>query len=382
MKPYSTHRTVLRRRTNAGYIVLTFALSALVIIGMVGVSVDVGRAYIAKSEGQVFSDSAALSAALELDGTPAGLARARAQVAANTNKWNFNTSSFGTVTTSFSQSISGPWEENPASAAGYLYAKASTSANVPVFFMGMFRNAQHGSAPSSFTTPVNTAAVAGQELKTTFSEGLFPFSPLAHNGTGPTYGLTPALPGPPQTEGGIYTFRWAANPKLTGNNPNVCQDDRTQSMIDLAQSGNGSERGYIEDTSASVIRQAIGGDAQTVTRSIGDTVNMTGGAKGTERTAIANRIASDTNSTAATYWDYVNSGTGNGQRIVAMPINSGAPNYTIVQIGAFFLLPANNYSQSGNTAWCAEYIGAYVQGGKAGVTGTSAAGAYVVRLVQ
>lgn len=370
MAPYTKSKQLKRQRSTAGYTAITFALSSVVIVGMVGIAVDVGRAYISRSEAQVFTDSAALAAALELDGTAAGLARARTQVTANSNKWNFNTSSFGTVTTSFSTSVAGPWEQYPSTATGYLFVKTQTAVNVPASFMGMFRSLTpnaNGTGQQASSITVGASSVAGQEQKTTFSEGLFPFSPYAHPQPGDPVGLTPGVQ---------YTFRWAANPKVSSGN--VCQGDQTG--IDLSQQ-QGNERGYIEETSASTIRQAIGGDYQTIIRNVGDSVNMTGGAKNTERTAIQTRIATDTNSTAPNYATYLASGTGNGQRVVAMPINSGAPNNTIVQYGAFFLLPVGNYPQGGNQAWCAEYIGAYVQGGNAGGAGGNS-GAYVVRLAQ
>jgi Flp pilus assembly protein TadG len=364
------HYSRKSRVRTAGYTIITFSLASVMILGMVGLAVDVGRAFISRSEAQVFTDSAALAAALELDGTTAGLDRARAQVTANTNKWNFNTSSFGTVTTSFSTSAAGPWEQSPGSATGYMFVKTSTAVNTPAPFMGMFRSLTpniSGTGQQASAMSVGATSVAGQEQKTTFSEGLFPFSPYAHpNGTDPI-GLTPGVQ---------YTFRWASNPKISSGN--VCQGDQTG--IDLSQQ-QGNERGYIEETSANTIRQAIGGDYQTTVRSVGDSVNMTGGAKNTERTAILNRIATDTNSSATNYAAYVASGTGNGQRVVAMPINTGAPNYTIVQYGAFFILPSTEYGVGGNQSWCAEYIGAYVQGGDAGGAGGNS-GAYVVRLVQ
>jgi hypothetical protein len=67
--------------------------------------------------------------------------------------------------------------------------------------------------------------------------------------------------------------------------------------------------------------------------------------------------------------------------VVAMPINRGYPSYEVVQIGAFFLRPASSYQQGGNQEWCAEYLGAWVQGAKT-KGAMDGSGAYVVRLVQ
>ena len=163
-------------------------------------------------------------------------------------------------------------------------------------------------------------------------------SPYAQSTTGPYFGLVP---------GQQYTLRWASTPKLNGNN--VCPGDNQQAIIDLAQAGGGSERGFIESTSASVITSTIVDDYQSVTRSIGDTVTMTGGAKQTELSSLIQRVNQDNDVTSLTFAQYMAGGQGTGRRIVGAPINTGSPNYQIVQIGAFFLLPASQYSNGGNS---------------------------------
>ncbi len=160
----------------------------------------------------------------------------------------------------FSQQSSGPWATNPPTAAGYRFVRVRASAAVPMSFMRVLGQ------PS--TRSVSAQAAAGQVPKYGFREGLFLFSPFAHDPSGhPNYGLVP---------GQRYTLRWAASPRL--NKPNtLCPGDATQSMIDLARAGGGEERGYIEQTSASVIRETIVADYQTVFRQIGESVAMTGG---------------------------------------------------------------------------------------------------------
>jgi hypothetical protein len=223
-------------------------------------------------------------------------------------------------------------------------------------------------ASTDFTAGVNASSSSGQEPKNRFKEGLFPYSPYAHTTAGPHFGLVP---------GQRYTLRWAAHPRL---NNNVCAGDNQQAMLDLNDAGGGSERGYIEETSASVIRQAIEGDYQTVWRGIGDSVIMTGGAKSAELDAVINRVHQDSNSYAPSYTSYASDGNGNGRRIVGAPINTGYPNYTVVQIGAFFLLREQDYIKGGNEPLCAEYLGPWVQG--ANHKGAGEAGAYVTRLIQ
>ena len=359
---------------------ITAGVAIIVLIGMVGLAVDIGRMYIAKSESQIFTDSASLAATLELDGTSAGIERAKGRAATNPNRWNFQTSSYSSYSVAFAKTLDEEevWQANPANPSGYKYARVQTTVDVPVYFLSLFMSGSPGTpGPSAYVavsaptykTAVKADSSSGQEIKNTFREGTFPFSPLAHDTTAPHFGLVP---------GERYTLRWAANPRL---DQNVCPGDNSQAMIDLAEAGGGSERGYIEETSAAIIRQAIVDDYQTTWRGIGDMVNMTGGAKNTERTALITRVGQDSNSSAPNYTSYVAGQNGSGRRVVGAPINTGYPDYEVVQIGAFFLLKAEDYDQGGNTAWCAEYLGPWVQGAKT-KGAADGSGAYVVRLVE
>jgi hypothetical protein len=354
---------------------LTTALSVFAIMGMTGLAVDLGRMYVAKNETQSFVDSAAISAALELNGTLAGFDSARQEVDSSANRWNFGTRSFVDPVVEFSVDSAGPWESNPGSAVGYRFARVTSGVDVPLSFIQVIAEGE--------TREVNAQAVAGQLLKTSFREGLFPFSPFAHPDTiaeldaDPVSGLVP---------GNIYTLRWSPTAKVS--NPNtMCSGDTYEEMIDIAKAGGGEERGYIEDTSADILREAIVFDRQTVFREVGDSVWMSGGAKQTQKDALVERVRQDTEAgrSAQTFNEYFNHGNpvGNGRRLVAAPINVGEPGgYEIVQIGAFYLLNEEVYlaNAGGNKPFCAEYVGAYVQGSSS--PGAGGSGYYVVRLVQ
>ncbi len=331
---------------------------------MTGIAVDLGRMYVAKNETQAYVDSAALAAVLELDGTADGVARAQGLVAANGNRWNFHTSSFNGTITEFSTNQNGPWEGNPPLPLGYRFVRVGSGVSVPLSFIR--------AVVSQSSSLVRAVAVAGQELRNTSSEGACPFSPLAHNNVGPHFGLTPGVP---------HTLRWAANPKISTGN--VCDGDAIQSIVDLSKAGGGSERGYIEDNSAAVIRNSIVYGYQTEARSIGDHVVMTGGAKQTQRDAIQDRIGQDSDQASATYAGYKAGGGGNGRRVLVCPINTGFPDNTIVQYAGFFLQTAPKYPSGGNKPFCAEYIGPYLQGtSNGGAGGAADSGLYVGRLFQ
>jgi Flp pilus assembly protein TadG len=373
----SNGRSETRKKSReGGFTLLTTAVCLIALTGVVGLAIDVGRMYIAKSEVQNFTDSASLAATLELDGTWQGINRALARVSSNPNKWDFVSTAITQTNTYFAQNESGPWVVSPTDPAGYRLARVVAGVDVQLTFMSAFMGTKPTLpvGPAAFlmlqsTMTVKGDSAGGQEPKNTWSEALFPFSPYAQSTTGPYFGLVP---------GQQYTLRWASTPKLNGNN--VCAGDNQQAMIDLAQAGGGSERGFIESTSASLIRSTIVDDYQTVTRSIGDTVTMTGGAKQTQLTSLIERVNQDNDSSSLTFTQYMAGGQGTGRRIVGVPINTGSPNYTIVQIGAFFLLPASQYSNGGNSAFCAEFLGAWVQGARN--QGAGSPGAYVARLIQ
>ena len=355
-----------RRR---GYVLLSVGAASIVLMGAVGLAVDLGRMYIVKGEAQTFADSAALAAVLELDGTSAGITRANAAVANNPNRNTFGTAGFTGTTVEYSQSSTGGWSTNPGNPAGFSFARVNATVAVPIYFMSL--------AVSKSQTNVVASAVAGQVPKTTFGQGLFPFSPYAHDLVGPDFGLE---------TGKQYTLRWPSNPKFgNGNGANVCQGDNSNAMVSVATAAGGSERGYIEDTSASLIRATIIDDVQSIFRSVGDLVAMTGGAKQSQLDSLHERINQDTDTTSTTYSSY----TGNGRRIIAAPINDGGTplgsNNRIVSIGAFLLTRTGDYGNGGNQAWCAEYVGCWLQGSShrcAVNVGSNGGGAFVARLIQ
>ena len=350
-----------RNNRQKGFTLLAAGACSIVMIGTLGLSVDLGRIYIAKNETQTFLDSAALDAVTELDGTSEGFQRARDAVSSNLNRAVLGTRSFTGTQTFFSTTQNGPWETNPPTAIDYRFLRVDGNVPVESYFVQIF-----GGAASN---TVRGLAVAGQIEKTEYREGSFPFSPLAHNNVGPDFGLVP---------GEKYTLRWASNPRVGINS---CAGDNEQGYIDQAEAGGGSERGYIEETSSSIIRQAIEGDYMTRPLEVGDSVFMSGGAKQTQRDSIIGRVGQDTDSASATYAEYVANRTGNGRRLILVPINTYHPDYRIVGFRAFFLLQSSDYGSGGNTPFCAEYVGSYSGGSKhKGASSTS--GAFVPRLLQ
>jgi hypothetical protein len=270
------------------------------------------------------------------------------------------TAAFGGTQTDFSAFQSGAWSGSPSPATGVRFVRVRATANLSLYFIP--------AVSSIRSATVNGSAVAGQVPKTYFSEGILPFSPFPHDAADPNFGYT---------VGQRYTLRWGGNPMV---GPNLCTGDNEQIWVDKAGAGNASERGYIEETSSEIVREAIEQDYQTRTLSVGDTVEMTGGNKQTQRDSLIIRINQDTDSNSATFADYQAADEGNGRRLVAVPINTWYPDYTVVGFAAFFLLLPSEYPHGGNKSFCAEFVGPYVQGSRH--PGAGGTGAYTVRLVQ
>ncbi len=314
--------------------------------------------YITKNEAQAYVDSASLAAAMQLDGTSAGLTRAAAATGGDTAKWRFDTTPFASVTTKFGTSPSGPFTASPATPTGYIYAQVVASVSLPMYLIRVLTGP---------TATVAAAAVAGTTPLTTLPSGVFPFSPYTRAGSpdnaSDPYGYQ---------IGNQYTFRWGAPGTSTS-----CGTDAT--LGNLSQGG--KVRGYCcVSNSAASLRQAIVG-LNTDSTTVGAYIPMDPGAKNTEMSAIGDRVALDTNTTAATYAGYRASGTGNGTRVVVVAVNGGGPNYANMGYAGFFLLNSEAYSGlGGNDSACAEYIGAWTQGETDPAPGGS--GGYRLRLVR
>jgi len=348
------------QRRRKGFALLAAGACLVAMVGALGLSVDLSRMYIARSEIQGYADAAALAAALELDGTSAGITRAQDAVAASTNRWNLGTTAFGGTQTDFAVDVEGPWSGSPNPATGYRYVRVRATATVPLYFITAVTSAR--------TATVNGTAVAGQAPKTYFPEGVLPFSPFAHNSGQPGFGFTP---------GQRYTLRWGSNPRV---GVNVCPGDDAPPWVAQATAGGADERGYIEETSSAIIRAAIEQDYMTRPLEIGEAVFMSGGNKQTQRDSLQARVGQDTDPYAATYAEYEANNLGNGRRLVVVPINNGHPDNIVLGFALFFLLRAEEYPQGGNKPFCAEFVGPYVQGSRH--KGAGGAGAYSVRLVQ
>jgi Flp pilus assembly protein TadG len=364
-------RTLLSKpaRRRRGYILVATCLSASFLLGVCGLALDIGRMYISKNEAQAYVDSAALAAARQLDGTSAGITRATSAVGGDSDKWRFETTSFTSVTTTFSDSSTGTFVSSPSPATGYNYVKVVAVVNLPMYLIRVLTGP---------TSTIAASAVAGTgNALTTLTSGIFPFSPYTRTWTGNNYHGDPAQPDSTTdpygySVGSQYTFRWGAP-----GNVSTCGTDGTTNSL----SDNGKYRGYCcTSESAASLRQAVvSGATDSIT--IGSNIAMDNGAKDSVAKGIADRVNLDSDITSTTYSQYQSSRTGNGSRVVVVAVNGGPPNFVAMGFAAFFLLTPDSYSGlGGNDSACAEYIGQWTEGTAFPPTGGS--GAYRIRLVK
>ncbi len=114
---------------------IAMALSAVALIAFLGLAVDMGRMFIAKNETQTYCDSAALAAALALDGTMTGITKAQSAVTNSTNTWNLDTTKVSSPTLTFATALAGPWAASPNPATGYIYARVTATVPLKLYFL-------------------------------------------------------------------------------------------------------------------------------------------------------------------------------------------------------------------------------------------------------
>ena len=390
-------RVVRRSPTSEkGFVLVACMVCAVVLFGMAGLAMDIGRLYITKNEAQSFADSAALYASQQLDGTLAGITAANNAVATNPNQWNFGTSAFTGTITEYSPDGVTNWQTSDkitaAQALNIRYVRVTPVVNnVALFFMPVTGTGTTAtvkaqaiggqvllgctSCASGGSSPTGGSAPPGGAGSSNGPPVLFPYSPIANvdatnssqlPSTGDPFGYSPNQQ---------YDLKWPGSPTVgkTGNNKVPCAGDDNTQMVNRAN-GAGSQLGEIVLNSASAISNDIMtlDDAVGVSVSINQSVNPTTGDKNKEVKALNDRAAQDTDNTSLTYTDYLNNSTnhGNGRRLITVIVNSGYSNSSgtpypsnqqAIGLGyaQFLLLPTGSYTQNGgeNNPWCAVYVG-------------------------
>jgi Flp pilus assembly protein TadG len=128
------------------------SVGMLLMLATLGMAFDFGRIYIARNEAQIFTDAAALTAAMKLDGTNAGLDAARHAMDRLPNRWSLGTKSFTGVTLEFSPDGK-KWESVPGNPSTLVYARVTAPENdVEITFLRAV------GGPESLTVPARSVA--------------------------------------------------------------------------------------------------------------------------------------------------------------------------------------------------------------------------------
>lgn len=355
-------------KSERGFSLITTAVCMPVMVGFIGLSLDLGRLYIVKNELQAFVDTAAILAAYELDGTTQGIDRAREagqagpQWGSSPNRWNFATQSLAGVEVSFSDTADSGYAATPGSATGVRFLRVQASGNVRMLLLPVIPGVP-------YTKTVRATAFAGQNQLTGLGTSGDPFSPDAINVGDPNFGFT---------QGQKYTLKWAppAQRKKPGG---MCPGEEAAGY----NAGNGSDRGYLDlgqgDGNSALHEAIVNRNFESTQSDIGDVISVAQGNKHVGP-AMEDRFNQDTDTSSTTYSSYKALNDGNGRRLMFVPLNNPATN-VIIGFATFFLQP--NACGSNNQPCCAEYVGmSATLGGKQRPAQQQSDRVYTVKLIS
>lgn len=130
-------------RSERGFVLIATSIALTILLALAALGIDLGRLYVIRAELQSFTDAAALSAAMELNGTDIGLANARAGAARlatgpHAMRWDLGTQPIGNVVTSFSANNQ-TWQERPKQPGDVRFVRVIATEPAPVIFMRVFQ---------------------------------------------------------------------------------------------------------------------------------------------------------------------------------------------------------------------------------------------------
>jgi Flp pilus assembly protein TadG len=132
------------RNPRKGFVLIATSIALTLLLALAGLGIDVGRMYVIRTELQSFTDAAALSAALELNGTDsAALPRARASATRLANgphamRWDMGTQPITNITATFS-SDQVTWQEQPKQPGDCRFVRILATEPAPVIFLKIFQ---------------------------------------------------------------------------------------------------------------------------------------------------------------------------------------------------------------------------------------------------
>lgn len=147
-------------QSQRGFVLIVTSIAMTLMLGLAGLGIDVGRMYVIRAELQSFTDAAALSAAIALDGTDAGIARARVGATRFANgehamRWDMGAQPITNIATSFSSDRT-KWQEKPGKAGDCRFVRVIATEPAPIIFLRIFQ-------PFSSTTVAASSVAAKTE---------------------------------------------------------------------------------------------------------------------------------------------------------------------------------------------------------------------------
>ncbi len=392
-------RTNSKRR---GYILIALTFALLGLVGVVGLALDMGQAYIAKNEAQTFVDSMALTAAIRLNGDRSGVVAAeQAVISAAANgpiRWGLGTKGFPAVDSDqpldttpntwirFSSSTLNPntWltAANVQTPAGAVTVPGGPANPVPIdrvqvrVRLGLPLTllqvvpglAGKQTGVFAYATAIRSGVAGGYPANT----NVIPLSPTSHKAVYDALGAT--VPNTSQSDpndpngmrvGQFYTLFWDKD-----KSTNCAGDSGDPTVLGYVQDYAGDWRGSVCQ-GASVCREALDHDGIDIAIGTGEIqIPTKEGQASSIVHASDDRIESDTDDDSYYYWgdhnSYLGNGSGNGRRVVIAPINdgvvtgNGSNSYTtVVGFGAFLMETATD-KNSGPI--CGQYLGTVIPG--------------------
>lgn len=163
-----------------GFVLMLLVMSMAVLIGSIGLALDVGRLSIVRDEAQTFADMSALSAARELDGSFAGIDRAREGVTRSPMRWDMGAKPFSGTIVEFSHNNQN-WTPTPTVPMDVRFVRVTVDLkDVDLFFLPVVTGQR--------TARVRVNAVAGQQTQ---NSAMLPFAIEAHDANAKDFGFRP-----------------------------------------------------------------------------------------------------------------------------------------------------------------------------------------------
>ncbi|MFN8006880.1 MAG: pilus assembly protein TadG-related protein [Terriglobia bacterium] len=289
----------LRGKKEAGAVLYIVAAGLIVLLLFAGLAIDLSMLYNVKTDLQNAVDASALAGASQLDGTTNGINQAVNSAVNTTNNFHFNTTPVALVAgdVTFSATRDSGYVSQATAAgnpSGIRFVRVGARKTMDMEFMKL--------VPGGGTQDVAAFAVAGNSPPiNTVCDGLLPLTPAPlKNASG---GIDPYVVGQ------IYTLRFA------GGNDNINVGSGNFLILDFSPLVGGN-------SGAALVRDLLAGGAAGCI-GVGDTYcSKPGVSAGPVRQGLNTRFDSDTDVREGISHSVY---TGNGRRILPLPIASRTP---------------------------------------------------------